>query len=90
VVASPPDGLDASGAKYGPVRMCRVRRHSLQLRIDDEIHSLERKNPHQTFIPQYSGLGEIRTVVEPDFDRLDAGDAHSSGIGNGEATDWSA
>src|SRR5882724_6562566 len=65
--------------------MGRVGHHALQLRIDDEIHGLERKDPHQAFVSEYSSLGQKRTVLELDFDGLDAWNAHPSGISDGEA-----
>ena len=72
--ASTAANFRASGAKYRPVRMRRIRYHALQFRIDDEIHGLQSKNPHQTFVPQHRSLGHECPVLESDFDRLDARD----------------
>ena len=46
--------------------MRRIGRHALQLGIHDEIHSLERKDAHQAFVPQYSGLGQSSFQPLPD------------------------
>jgi hypothetical protein len=59
------------GAEHGSVRMRRVRCHTLLLWIDNQIHGLERNDAHQALIPQDSGLGQERAIVEPDFNGLD-------------------
>ena len=58
--------------------MCRIRCYTALLWVDNQVHRLEGDDAHLAFISQYSGLGQKRTVSEPDFNRLDPWDTHPS------------
>ena len=65
--------------------MSRICNDTSLFRIDDEIHSFERDDPHEALVPQDRRLGHKRTVIESDFNRLNSRGAHAPAIGYSEA-----